>query len=142
MAAKYVVRLTPEERSELSALVRKGKTQADRIKHANILLAVDADGPAWTNEQTAKAFHCHANTVTNLRQRFVEGGLEAALERKKQQHHGSAAAGPTKGSAVPGGPHGQAGGQGPSNWSQSTSSRSLVESVTAAAPASRSSAAE
>jgi len=85
MAAKYVVRLTPEERSELSALVRKGKTQADRIKHANILLAVDADGPAWTNEQTAKAFHCHANTVTNLRQRFVEGGLEAALERKKQQ---------------------------------------------------------
>lgn len=85
MAVKYVVRLTPEERSELKALVSKGKTQAYRIKHANILLALDADGPAWSNEQTAKAFHCHSNTVTNVRQRFVEGGLEAALKRKKQQ---------------------------------------------------------
>jgi transposase len=85
MAAKYVVRLTPEERSVLSALVRKGRTQAYRMKHANILLAVDADGPAWANEQAAKAFHCHANTVTSVRQRFVESGLQAALERKKQQ---------------------------------------------------------
>jgi transposase len=84
MGAKYVVRLTPEERSELAALVRKGKTQAYRIKHANILLAVDADGLGWTNEQTAQAFRCHTNTVTNVRERFVEGGLEAALERKKQ----------------------------------------------------------
>jgi transposase len=64
--------------------VRKGKTQAYRIKHANILLAVDADGPGWTDEQTARAFHCHKNTVSNVRQRFVEGGLEAALERKRQ----------------------------------------------------------
>jgi transposase len=85
MASKYVVRLTPEERSGLEAVVRKGKTQAYRIRHASILLAVDADGPDWTNEQTAQAFHCNTNTVTNVRQRFVEGGLEAALERKKQQ---------------------------------------------------------
>lgn len=85
MAAKYVVRLTREERSELEDLVRKGKTQAYRIKHANILLAVDADGPRWTDEQAAQAFHCHTNTVSSVRQRFVEGGLEAALERKRQE---------------------------------------------------------
>ena len=85
MAVKYVVRLAPEERSRLEGLVSKGKTQAYRMKHAHILLAVDADGPGWTNEQTAEAFHCNANTVTNVRQRFVEGGLEAALERKKQE---------------------------------------------------------
>jgi transposase len=85
MAAKYVVRLAPEERSELEALVRKGRTQAYRIKHANILLAVDADGPHWTDDQTAQAFRCHRNTVSNVRQRFVEGGFEAALERKKQE---------------------------------------------------------
>ena len=48
MAKRYVVRLTCEERSELEDLVRKGKRQAYRIKHANILLAVDADGPAWS----------------------------------------------------------------------------------------------
>ena len=32
----------------------------------------------------AKAFRCHGNTVRNVRQRFVEQGLAAALVRKKQ----------------------------------------------------------
>jgi predicted DNA-binding protein len=35
MNKKYVVRLTAEERKELENLVKKGKTQAYRIKHAN-----------------------------------------------------------------------------------------------------------
>ena len=85
MNKKYIVRLTAEERKELENLVKKGKTQAYRIKHANILLAVDADGPNWLDYQTAKAYKCHQNTVVNVRQRFVEQGFEAALERKKQQ---------------------------------------------------------
>jgi len=65
--------------------VKKGKTQAYRIKHAHILLAVDADGPNWPDHQVAKAYKCHQNTVVNVRQRFVEQGFQAALERKKQQ---------------------------------------------------------
>jgi transposase len=85
MNKKYVVRLTAEERKELENLVKKGKTQAYRIKHANILLAVDADGPNWPDHQAAKAYKCHQNTVVNVRQRFVEQGFEAALECKKQQ---------------------------------------------------------
>lgn len=85
MARKYVVRLSSEEREALEILVEKGKTQAYRIKHANILLAVDADGPDWSDEEAAEAFGCHVNTVANVRQRFVEQGLEAALERKKQK---------------------------------------------------------
>jgi transposase len=84
MARKYVVRLGSEERESLKLLVKKGKAQAYRIKHANILLAVDADGPDWSDEEAAEAFGCHANTVANVRQRFVEQGLEAALDRKKQ----------------------------------------------------------
>ena len=84
MVKKYVVRLTPEERGELGDLVRKGKTQAYRIRHANILLAVDADGPNWSDGQTAQAFSCHRNTVANVRQRLVERGLEGALGRKEQ----------------------------------------------------------
>ena len=82
---KYVVRLTVEERNELENLVKRGATQAYRIKHAHILLAVDADGPGWTDERTAAAYRCNLNTVTNVRQRFVERGLEAALDRKKQE---------------------------------------------------------
>ena len=84
MARKYVVRLSSEERQALELLVKKGRTQAYRIKHANIMLAVDADGPDWSDEEAAEAFGCHVNTVANVRQRFVEQGLEAALERKKQ----------------------------------------------------------
>ena len=84
MAKKYIVRLAPEERDELTTLVRKGRRQAYRIKHANVLLAADADGPAWSDERIAEAFGCHVQTVSNVRQRFVEQGLTAALERKKQ----------------------------------------------------------
>ena len=85
MNKKYIVRLTTEERKELEILVKNGKTQAYRIKHAHILLAVDADGPNWPDHQVAKAYTCHQNTVVNVRQRFVEQGFPAALERKKQQ---------------------------------------------------------
>jgi transposase len=85
MNKKYIVRLTAKERKELEDLVKKGKTQAYRIKHANILLAIDADGPNQPDHQAAKAYKCHENTVKNVRQRFVEQGFESALERKKQQ---------------------------------------------------------
>lgn len=85
MQKKYIVRLTDEERKELKTLVKTGTTQAYRIKHANILLAVDADGPGWTDEQTRVAYRCNRNTATNVRQRFVEQGLEAAMDRKKQE---------------------------------------------------------
>ena len=84
MNKKYIVRLTSEERSELNNLVKKGETAAYRIKHANILLAVDADGLGWTDEKTAEAYRCNRNTVPNVRQRFVEQGFEAAMDRKKQ----------------------------------------------------------
>ena len=85
MNKKYIVRLTIEERGELMDVVKKGKTQAYRIRHANILLAIDANGPGWTDEKTAEIYRCNRNTVTNLRQRFVEEGFEAALERKKRE---------------------------------------------------------
>ena len=84
MKQTYVVRLTREERGELESFVKKGRTEAYRIKHANILLAVDVDGPKWTDAQVAKAYNCHDQTVRNIRQRLVESGLQAALDRKKQ----------------------------------------------------------
>lgn len=85
MNKTYVVRLTDEERVDLTRMVDAGKAAAYRIKHANILLKVDADGPNWTDEQAAEAFGCHGNTVRNVRRRFVEEGLISALQRKRQQ---------------------------------------------------------
>ncbi len=85
MNKKYIVRLTAEERNELEELLKKGETQAYRIKHANILLAIDADGPEWMDEKAAEAYRCDPNTVKNIRRRFVLQGLEATLGRKKQE---------------------------------------------------------
>ncbi len=85
MNKKFIVRLTEAEREQLQQLVSKGKAAAYKIKHANILLTVDAEGPNWSDAETAEALGCHGNTVRNVRQRFVEQGLDAALERKKQE---------------------------------------------------------
>ena len=82
---KYIVRLTAEERGRLKALVSKGRASARTIGHARVLLKVDADGPNWTDEKTAEAFGMRANTVRDIRQRFVEQGLDAALERKRRE---------------------------------------------------------
>ena len=82
---KYVVTLTSEEREQLTRLVSKGQDKAYRIKHANLLLAVDENGPHLSHQAAAKAFSCHLNTVSHLCQRFVEQGLDAALERKVRQ---------------------------------------------------------
>jgi len=86
MSKKYVVRLTDDERVMLTALVTKGKTAAYKIKHANILLKVDAAGPNWDDEKVAEAYSCAPRTVFNIRWRFVLQGLDAALERKKREH--------------------------------------------------------
>lgn len=82
MPKRYIVRLTEEERQYLKDLVSTGKAAAYKIKHANLLLNIDINGQGWTDEEAATAFSCHRNTVANLRQRLVEQGLEAALERK------------------------------------------------------------
>jgi transposase len=84
MNKTYIVRLTDDERQGLLQLTKSGKAAAYKLKHAHILLQVDANGPNWSDEHVAKAFHWHGNTVRNVRQRFVEQGLEAALVRKKQ----------------------------------------------------------
>jgi len=82
--AKYIVTLTPEERKGLLDWVRKGEAPAYKIKHANILLASDENGENLPAAEVAKAYHCHRMTVYNVRQRFVEQGLEAAVGRKKR----------------------------------------------------------
>ena len=81
---KYIVRLTADEREGLQQMVSKGRGAAYKIKHANILLLADVDGPGWTDERIAEAVSCCPATVANVRRRLVERGLEGALARKKQ----------------------------------------------------------
>ncbi len=84
---RYVVRLTKQERIDLLALVKKGKGKvaARKRTHARVLLKTDqgAEGPGWIDARVAEAFEIGSKTVKAIRQRFVEEGLESALNRKK-----------------------------------------------------------
>jgi transposase len=82
--AKYVVRLTVEERGTLESLVAKGRAAADKLLRARMLLKADVgeSGLGWTDEKIAEAFEVGQSTIHRLRQRLVEDGFEAALVRK------------------------------------------------------------
>jgi hypothetical protein len=84
---KYHVTLTESERKYLRELVAKGQTKGYRIRHAQILLALDEiPGNAdWTDKKIAKAYQSNERSIGELRKRFVEEGFEAALGRKKRE---------------------------------------------------------
>lgn len=85
-AKKYRVRLATEERDYLKQLIRKGKTSARKITHAQILIHADearAKG-ALKDADIAQAIHVSRLTVERVRKRFVEEGMEAALNPKVQ----------------------------------------------------------
>lgn len=77
----FNVTLTPEERGSLHRLISAGKGSARRLQHARILLKADAspEGPALSDSAVAEAVEVGKNTVARVRQRFSEGGLNAAL---------------------------------------------------------------
>ncbi|VBB41850.1 transposase [uncultured Desulfatiglans sp.] len=87
MAPRYRVTLSAEERKELEALTRRGKIQARKFIHARALLLCDAgpDGPAWATDEVATALGASTRMIEHLKKRFVEEGLEAALERKPRE---------------------------------------------------------
>jgi transposase len=87
MSPRYRVTLTKEERKELEAMTHRGKTHARRFIHARALLLCDAgvDGPTWNVADVAEALGVTGRTIEHLKKRFVEDGLEAALERKPRE---------------------------------------------------------
>jgi transposase len=87
MSPRYRVTLTEQERKELEALTRSGKTRAKKFIHARALLLCDAGAhdPGWTVADTAAALGVTSRTIEHLKKRFVEEGLEAALQRKPRE---------------------------------------------------------
>ena len=80
--AKYVVRLTDEERQALEAVLKQSRVARAKELHARILLKADVDGPGWADIQICEAFDVSHSTVHRLRERLVEDGFEAALNRQ------------------------------------------------------------
>ena len=85
MNKKHVVRLDPDERASLLALVSSGKAAARALAHARVLLQADQgpDGPGWPDERIAAALHVHRATVERVRERLVTEGLGAALRPRR-----------------------------------------------------------
>jgi len=87
MSPRYRITLTEQERKDLEALTRNGKTGAKKFINARALLLCDASpgGPAWTVVKVAEALGVTSRTIEHLKKRFVEEGLEAALVRKPRE---------------------------------------------------------
>ena len=75
-AKKYIVMLTNEERQELLALTRAGEISARKMKRAQILLKADEN---WKDKDIIAALNTSRSTVERIRKRYVEGGLDKAL---------------------------------------------------------------
>ncbi len=83
--AKYVVRLLAEERRQLENVVARGRVAKATRQRALILLRADRgeDGTVIvSDEQIASLVGVSLSTVQRTRERFVEEGLEATLQRK------------------------------------------------------------
>jgi len=75
-AKKYIVKLESEERESLLELTSKGQLSARKMKRAQILLKADE---GWKDKGVMAALNTSRTTVERTRKRFVEGGLDRAL---------------------------------------------------------------
>jgi DNA-binding transcriptional ArsR family regulator len=84
MKKKYPVILSETEREELKQLIAAGTAPARKLTHARILLKADQspEGPGWVDEAIADAVETSQPTVSRVRKRYFEEGLEAALNRR------------------------------------------------------------
>ena len=83
---RYVVRLSADEREQLEALIRKGKSPAQRLLKARILLKADVSeaGEGWSDSRIIQALETSVSMVYRVRKQLVEEGLEAVLRRKQR----------------------------------------------------------
>ena len=83
---KYVVRLSAKERERLEALIRKGKSPAQRLLKARILLKADVSeaGEGCSDSRIVKTLETSPSMVYRVRKQLVEEGFEAVLSRKQR----------------------------------------------------------
>jgi transposase len=79
MNVRYRVELSHAERTELRALLSRGKQAARKLKRAQILLAANAGA---SDEAIAASVGVGGSTVYRTKRRFVLGNLEEALSEE------------------------------------------------------------
>lgn len=87
-AKQYRVFLNGKKRSELKRLVNTGTNKARKINRARILLLSDespggkSEGMGKTDKEIIESLGVSARTVASTRQRYVEEGLDGAMNEK------------------------------------------------------------
>jgi len=83
MRTKYHIHLSKENRQELESLIRSGESTARTQTCARILLLTDeSQKKNKGTQEIGSVLMCSLPTITAIRKKFVEGGLENALYDK------------------------------------------------------------
>ena len=75
----HSVKLKDEEREDLNRYLRKGKSSARSLTRARILLLADE---GRDDEEITEALKVSKSTVSRIRKRYCECGLDSALHEK------------------------------------------------------------
>jgi transposase len=83
MHKRYIINLTRAEREALEQLVKRARVSGVKRQRASILLRADDD---LTDQEIAEELQVGVKTVARVRQRCIDRGVEASLERKPQDN--------------------------------------------------------
>jgi len=84
--ARYRIKLTKEEVSELQRIVNKGTHSTQAYRAAYVLLNVDEGDFSLgknTNERICAVLKIGMRTIDRIKRKMIEHGLDGALERNK-----------------------------------------------------------
>jgi len=87
MAPRYRITLTHDQRVMLEEMSSTGIRSAKIVLHARALLLLDAGehGTKWSVAHVADALGMTTRTLEHLKKRYVEDGLDQALQRKERE---------------------------------------------------------
>lgn len=86
---KYIVTLTEEERETLDVLASRGKHKSQKIINSLILLGCDEgrfQKERSPNKEIARVLNISMKKIDRVKKRFVEDGLDVALNGRKGRH--------------------------------------------------------
>ena len=73
------LKLKKGERQKLRRLQQQGQGKARVLRRAAVLLLIDQD---WSSEDIVKATGASTSTIGRIKRRFLDEGLESALEER------------------------------------------------------------
>lgn len=79
MKKQYNIELSEEERTQLETLTSQGTEKVRKVKRARVLLLADE---GKKDQEIVERVEVSVGTVERIRKRYVQAGLEAAINEK------------------------------------------------------------